>query len=93
MLDTDKLPVINGPVLVHFKEEDENEQTGEPVGDVTVIDSNAYDAWMAANASPGGGVPFGSKVDGVHKLTEQRWMSWSDAEKVAGHYGVTVEYR
>lgn len=89
-----RCPVVEGPVTVSFKHEDEIH--GMAVGPVVVIASETYDAWVKLHGSPhinGRGepcylIPFRSKPDGRHDLG---WLTKPVAQEIAAHYGVALK--
>lgn len=84
-----QLPKVGEHVSVSFKSEDE--QRGQAVGPVTVIDHEVYDKdFVVAKSRDDGsmGVPFGYVPQGQHQLG---WHPLSMARKVARHYGVELE--
>lgn len=88
-IDMSSLLPIVGQISVGWKHEDTIR--GVAYGPVVITDKEAFAAWKAKHNITGVGIPFGSKPDGMHKL--ESWLSQKDAERVAKHYGVTLEVR
>lgn len=83
------LPKVGERVSVSFKSEDE--QRGQAVGPVTVVDHEVYDQdelVVKAQTEKRLGLPFGYKPQGQHELG---WLTLARARRVAQHYGVELE--
>lgn len=58
------------------------------IGPVVVTFHTPYEAWKKKHGVVGPGIPFGSTPDGLHRL---KWMSRSEAERIAAYYDVELE--
>ncbi len=78
LMDTTDFPQIDGHVRVTFKDEDQDEHTGEPIGPVTVSELKQADD---------GANPFGPPAKAHHDLG---WRGFAQARQIAAHYGVEL---